>query len=213
MTDASSREFDRQTKRLLDLGYAEAAGLSAYDFTARLEPLREHLPGLRGSVATLPFIIVLNEPRPPAGEAIARIRLNGKQGHTSMAPSDIESFRTIEGIHVPDGFAYLVLEVSTGAETLNVTPDDAAGIIAKSERSPLTLGEGIALLAHFPDIMEGHNAFSMLGSRCGDRRVTALWMSKGRPRLGWCWAGNPHTWLGSASCARRVRANRQRTDG
>ncbi|MGQ0669203.1 MAG: DUF5701 family protein [Actinomycetota bacterium] len=26
------------------------------------------------------------------------------------------------------------------------------------------------------------------------------------PRLGWCWAGNPHTWLGSASCGAGVGA-------
>jgi hypothetical protein len=34
--------------------------------------------------------------------------------------------------------------------------------------------------------------------------VTAIWISKGAPKLGWCWAGNPHTWLGSASCAKRI---------
>jgi hypothetical protein len=38
----------------------------------------------------------------------------------------------------------------------------------------------------------------------GDRRVPALWISGGAPKLGWCWAGNPHTWLGSASCATRL---------
>lgn len=47
---------------------------------------------------------------------------------------------------------------------------------------------------------------AILGSRCGDKRVPALWVSGGHPRLGWCWAGNPHTWLGSASCAGRVGA-------
>ncbi|MFE9203891.1 DUF5701 family protein [Micromonospora sp. NPDC007230] len=24
-------------------------------------------------------------------------------------------------------------------------------------------------------------------------------MSQGAPKLGWCWYGNPHTWLGSAT--------------
>ena len=64
--------------------------------------------------------------------------------------------------------------------------------------------EGVALVTHHPEILRNSNCFSLLGSRRGDRRVTALWISKGKPRLGWCWAGNPHTWLGSASCGSRV---------
>lgn len=48
-----------------------------------------------------------------------------------------------------------------------------------------------------------NQCFSRVGSRSGDRRVPALWISQGRPKLGWCWAGNPHTWLGSASCGAR----------
>jgi hypothetical protein len=60
------------------------------------------------------------------------------------------------------------------------------------------------VVTHHPDLLGSGNRFSMLGSRCGDRRVTAIWVSQRRPRLGWCWAGAPHTWLGSASCASRV---------
>ena len=36
------------------------------------------------------------------------------------------------------------------------------------------------------------------------RRVPTFWVSKGAPRLGWCWAGNPHSWLGAASAAGRL---------
>ncbi|MGH3131815.1 MAG: DUF5701 family protein, partial [Gaiellaceae bacterium] len=78
--------------------------------------------------------------------------------------------------------------------------------IVPENRSPMTIDEGIALLIHNPEVLETKNCFSLLGSRCGDRRVTAMWISGGKPRLGWCWAGNPHTWLGSASCASRVGA-------
>ncbi|WP_374727409.1 DUF5701 family protein [Haloactinomyces albus] len=42
------------------------------------------------------------------------------------------------------------------------------------------------------------------GSRAGDKRVTGIRVSKGAPRLGWCWGGNPHTWLSMASAARRI---------
>ena len=37
------------------------------------------------------------------------------------------------------------------------------------------------------------------GSRRGDRRVPAMWISARAPKLGWCWDGNPHDWLGVAS--------------
>jgi hypothetical protein len=99
---------------------------------------------------------------------------------------------------------YLAVDIDTGKGTLNITPDEAMKIIKKENRSPLTIDEGIALITHHAEILKKNNSFSLLGSRCGDRRVPALWISGGKPKLGWCWAGNPHTWLGSASCGNRV---------
>jgi Family of unknown function (DUF5701) len=121
---------------------------------------------------------------------------------TTMEPGDLARFHPIDGLEIPEG-SYVLADVDTGRDTLNVTPDAALETILAQGRSPLTLEEGLALLIHNPEVLKTENAFSMLGSRCGDRRVTALWLSRGRPRLGWCWAGNPHTWLGSASCATR----------
>ncbi|HZI97726.1 MAG TPA: DUF5701 family protein, partial [Actinomycetales bacterium] len=61
--------------------------------------------------------------------------------------------------------------------------------------------------------LERNRCFMLAGSRCGDRRVPALWISsgtgkdgtanRGAPKLGWCWAGNRHTWLGHASAGSR----------
>jgi len=31
----------------------------------------------------------------------------------------------------------------------------------------------------------------------------AIWISRGAPKLGWCWQRNPHTWLGMASAGAR----------
>ncbi|MDF2824427.1 MAG: hypothetical protein K0R68_1835, partial [Mycobacterium sp.] len=49
-----------------------------------------------------------------------------------------------------------------------------------------------------------------------DSRTPALWISNGAgrdggarrdaPKVGWCWAGNRHTWLGFASVAGRREA-------
>ena len=47
-----------------------------------------------------------------------------------------------------------------------------------------------------------------------DARCPAIWISRGTgrdgptrrnaPKVGWCWAGNRHTWLGHASAASRL---------
>src|SRR5690606_41079335 len=96
--------------------------------------------------------------------------------------------------------------IERGEEYLNVTPDDAFEAIVARGRSPLTMAEGVALLTHYPQFLQPNRCFSLLASRAGDKRVPALWLSAGRPKLGWCWAGNPHTWLGSASAATRIGA-------
>jgi Family of unknown function (DUF5701) len=142
---------------------------------------------------------------PASGTFVMVVRPAAELPFTTM--DDLERFTPIDGVDVPPGPAYLVTDVDTGRATLNVTLDDALERIVAEGRSPLTIEEGLAVLAQDPGILRTQNAFSLLGSRCGDRRVPALWVSAGRPRLGWCWAGNPHTWLGSASCARRIGAD------
>lgn len=119
-----------------------------------------------------------------------------------MHPASPEEFTPIAEVELPAA-PYRLVDVDVGAEFFDVTPDDALPQILERGRSPLTIDEGIAVLLHSPDVL-AESAFSLLGSRRGDRRVPALWLSGGKPRLGWCWAGAPHSWLGSASCAERV---------
>lgn len=204
--DALTREFDRQVDNLLTKGYPALAGLSAPAFLALLTPLRDRLVAVADDDADIAFVIVM---RTELVAAMSLIELRGKKGFTSMAADDIAKFTATEDVDVPDDLAYLVSGVTTGQDTLNVTPDKALPTILADGRSPLTLDEGVAVITHFPEIMRTHNCFSLLGSRAGDRRVTAVWVAKGGlPRLGWCYAGAPHTWLGSASCSNRLRAAR-----
>jgi hypothetical protein len=194
--------FDAQVETLIRKGYPALCDATEEVFVARLEPLAEKLPAAGiGPDADVAFVIV---PRVPRARAVPLVELSGKHGFTDMAPAELERFEPIDGVEPPNGTAYLVADVDTGRDTLNVTPDDALELIVQRKRSPLTLDEGLALVTQFPEILETKNKFSLLGSRCGDRRVTAIWISKGQPRLGWCWAGNPHTWLGSASCRSRI---------
>ena len=137
-----------------------------------------------------------------ANDAIARLG-----GFVGMAPTKPDEYLPIAEIDIPDAVSYVLHDVDLGAEFFYVTPDDALPRIIDRGRSPLTIEEGLAVLLQDAEILKTAHPFSLLGSRRGDRRVPALWSSGGRPRLGWCWAGAPHSWLGAASCAERVLAS------
>ena len=206
-SDADLRsEFDRQVDTLILRGYPKLAGLQEHVFLRQMSPLEERLPGLSasGEEGHIAFVIVVGSELVPPDKAMPLVELGGEAGFTTMEADDLEQFTSVKSVKRPDGPAYLVGDVDTGRGTLNVRPDEAIQTIARESRSPLTIDEGVALITHHPEVLKTRNCFSMLGSRCGDRRVTAMWISEGRPRLGWCWAGNRHTWLGSASCLSRA---------
>ncbi len=145
--------------------------------------------------------------------ALAAVIVNGKPGFVSADLADWERFVPIPGLEVPPT-PYRLVGVERGEEYLNWTPDEALPVLAERGRTPLTVAEGVALLSQQPELLEPNKCFMLLGSRCGDRRVPALWISggtgkdgrerKGAAKLGWCWAGNRHTWLGHASAASRA---------
>ena len=192
-------EFDRQATRLVAL-LPQVADLVA--------PLKERLSDLPAAHAdsAIPFVLVLHPQLAPPEASMALVEQNGRAGVVEMTPTEPAAFQSIDEVDVPDAPAYIAYGIDTGRETLDVTPDDALPLILQAGRSPLTIQEGIAVLIQRPGVLRSENAYSLLGSRSGDKRVPALWISKGRPRLGWCWAGNPHSWLGSASCAGRLSA-------
>jgi Family of unknown function (DUF5701) len=145
---------------------------------------------------------VLIRRRMNATTAMPRTRQGEKAGYVDMRPLEPRSFRPT--IALPDG-DYWLEDVDLGHRLLNMSPQDAEQDIASRGRSPLTLEEGVAILLEHPGILRAANCYQMLASSAGDRRVASLWVTKdGRPRLGWCWRGTPHTWLGAASCASRT---------
>jgi hypothetical protein len=191
-------EFDRQVDALVTTGLPDHLDLSASCFRARLEPLRDLLPSQDG--AGIPFVVVV--PDVPVVDVLASVHGTGGAGFTTMEPDDLASFRPLPELGVPSA-PYLLVDVDPGPDTLNVTPADVAPRLAAAGRSPLTIAEGLAVLVSDHGVLRSRNCFSLLGSRAGDKRVPALWVSERRPRLGWCYQGAPHTWLGTASCAAR----------
>jgi hypothetical protein len=203
-------EFDRQLENLLQKGYPQLANKSTEAFIRQIDPLKEKVSELfttKPSAERIPFAIVIKRELVTAESIMPLIKLKGKQGYVDMNPVEPADFAPIAGLEIPTSSAYLLVDIDTGQETLNVTPHDALKQFEAANRLPLTIDEGTSLVTHFPEVLtdkQWYNCFSMLGSRRDDQRVPALWISYKKPRLGWCWDNNPHIWLGSASCGGRV---------
>lgn len=196
-------EFDRQLETLISKDYPGLAGMSTEKFTSYVEQLRGLLPTAPASTEeAIPFVIVIKSDLVPTGPAVRRFLVRDRAGWTDM-DDEIGSYKPIDGVDVPGPPAYLLVDVDTGRATLNVRPNDALPLIAAAGRTPLTTDEGVALVTHYPEILKVRNCFQSLGSRADNKRIPSFWISKGAPRLGWCWAGNPHTWLGAGSAAAR----------
>jgi hypothetical protein len=186
---------EEQLQDLVDRGYPQAAGMTEGAFRALAAGLETD---------DEEAVLVVSTAVVPAEEQVARTALASRTGPRPGFTTMDDLPRWAPVVEVPDAPLWLVHDVDTGAATLSVRPDDALPGILASGRSPLTLEEGLAVVARHPQWLKERNCFEMLGSRAGDKRVTGLWVSGGRPRLGWCWGGNPHTWLGMATCSRRT---------
>ena len=194
-------EFDRQIDALAMAGLPEALDLRERCFRAAVEPLRDLLPPPDADGTVIPFVVVV--PHLPVVQVLESVHTVGGPGFTTMDDDDLARFRPLPELQVPVG-PYLLVDVDPGADTLNLPPVDVLPRLQAAGRTPLTIAEGLAVLVSDPGVLRGRNCFSLLGSRAGDKRVPALWVSARRPRLGWCYEGAPHTWLGSASCAGRL---------
>lgn len=204
-------EFDRQVENLLLKGYPLTAGIRKEEFLKQIEPLKFkleklQLPAVDIEKGHLPFVIVIRSELVPAEKTMALTEKSGINGVAILRPHTSQMFKTIDEVNIPNTNAYLLLDIDRGKEFLNIPPIEAMEFIKREKRSPLTIDEGIAIVTHFPEFLIKNNCFSLLASRTGiDKRVPAIWINaKKEPNLGWCWDGNPHTWLGSASCRDRI---------
>jgi hypothetical protein len=194
MVEMKTMSFDEQLAALLERGI----GAGEQALGATLEMARPSAPQERSLLAWSRQVL-------PVAKAAARIEREGKPVVLGqLQPEELALFVPIAAVSLPETPAYLVVDVELGAASRNVRPEDALREILAAGRSPLTLDEGIALMLQQPTVIARNWGFSLAGSRRGDQRVPALWISQGRPKLGWCWDRNPHTWLGTASCAGRI---------
>jgi hypothetical protein len=203
-------EFDRQLENLLTLGYPRHAGVTPIEFTRRIEPLKELLTGRDEALqqvhklGRIPFVIVIRQELVSADRAIRLVKHRGNTGFSVIEPYELRWLEPIPTVALPDGTAYLLIDIDLGWETRNVAADEAQKQIEARGRSPLTVEEGIALVTHHPETLAINAWFSLPGSRRGESQITSIRISKDRPKLGWWAAGKPNIWLGCPSCHKRL---------
>jgi len=206
-----TNEFDRQVNNLLEKKYPQAAGISEENFLKLIEPLKKELekvkaPQIDLEYGKLPFVIVITSDFIDSETTMSLVEKEGKKGVTILRPHTSQNFKPIDEVSIPKSPIYLLVDINRGKENINLPPNEAMKLIKNVNRSPLTIDEGISIVTHFPQFLKKNNCFSLLASRTGtDKTVPAIWINgKKEPNLGWCWDGNPHTWLGSASGLLRI---------
>jgi hypothetical protein len=207
--------FQRQVDRLVELGYPTLSGLDEPAFRELLAPLARPASGVPEQ-DDVPFVVVVTRALVRPDETVPLLRLvDGRKPGVvdrNHAEGDLATYQPLPelGLDVLDAGhapkAYLLTGIQRGEEFCNVRPEDALPVIRGRGRTPLTIDEGVAVVTHAAHLLEKNRCFMLSGSRRHDRRVPAMWISEGAPKLGWCWDGNPHTWLGVASAGGRLVA-------
>ncbi|MER8015688.1 DUF5701 family protein [Streptomyces griseoluteus] len=195
-----------QAERLIELGVHESAGLSAAEVRAAAERLGDAGEGA---------LLAVRPDLAPASVLAPLLRRRDRTGFVVTDMTDVDLFAPLGTIGLPDTPLYLVSGVDRGDDMANWSPDEALPALTAASRTPLLLTEGIHWVLQRPDVLERNHCFMTIGSRLRkpdgtlDARTPALWISNGTgrdgrerrdaPKVGWCWAGNRHTWLGFAS--------------
>ncbi|MFG2874587.1 DUF5701 family protein [Streptomyces sp. NPDC048337] len=198
-----------QADHLIRLGVHELAGMPATELRAFAEDAEN------GAGDAL---LAIHPERAPACALAPLLRHDGKSGFVVTDMSDVDRFAPC-AVELPDAPLYLVTGLDRGDRMANWSPEEALPALTEENRTPLLLTEGIHWVLQQPAVLERSHCFMTIGSRLRkangalDARTPAIWISNGTgrdgrerrnaPKVGWCWWGNRHTWLGFASATGR----------
>ncbi|MEU7039497.1 DUF5701 family protein [Streptomyces varsoviensis] len=198
---------------MIGLAVHETAGLTADEMRAFAAREREGSTDGDGRA-----LLAVHPDRAPASALAPLLSRAGKPGFVVTDMADVDQFVPC-GIGLPDAPLYLVTGVDRGDRMANWSPQEALPALAEEGRTPLLLTEGIHWVLQQPEALERNRCFMTIGSRLRkangalDARTPAVWISNGTgrdgrerrdaPKVGWCWWGNRHTWLGFASTTGR----------
>lgn len=204
---ATLPDLPTQANRLIDLGVHHLMGWPTDRLRAAAKPVGGQAP-----------LLVVHPDLVPASALAPLVRHDDKPGFVVADMTDVDEFTSVAPL--PDSPLYLVDDLDRGDDMANWSPDEAAPAIASAGRTALTLTEGLCWLLQRPDVLERGHCYMTIGSRkrkptgALDTRTPAIWISNGTgrdgavrrdaPKVGWCWAGNRHTWLGFASASTRM---------
>ena len=162
-----------------------------------------------------PGLLVVAGARPSALAPL--LRRGDKAGFVVEDMSDVDDFAPT--VEVPEAAVYLLEDLDRGDHLANWSPEEAAPEFVRTGRTPLLLTEAVQWVLQDPEVLARNACFMAIGSRLRkpkgtfDARTPAVWISNGTgrdgrerrdaPKVGWCWWGNRHTWLGFASAGAR----------
>jgi hypothetical protein len=151
--------FSKQTNTIIERRFHIPTGLSESEFTKRhIMPLKQLL--VKNLAVTelkqnrIPILIVIPNTIVPLSYQLERVRESFKDIRLEHIIRP-EWFENAQGVSTPDK-PYLLLDVETGYAMKNTTPKKCVKIFNDEGRSALTVDEGIALVSHFPEILESH---------------------------------------------------------
>ncbi|MGD8200734.1 DUF5701 family protein [Ornithinimicrobium sp. W1679] len=210
-----------QAERLITLGVPALAGLSDSEVRAEASRL-EAGSGPDGPACCADLLVVSPRLVPPSALApLMRLPVRGGEqaGFVVEDMTDVDDFAPVEEVQVPEPALYVVTGPDRGDDLGNWSPDEALPELTRRGRTPLLTAEGIQWALQTPGVVADGHCFMTIGSRLRradgrfDSRTPAVWISRGTgrdgrdrrgaPKVGWCWAGNRHTWLGFASTTGR----------
>ncbi len=192
-------EFDRQLDTYVAAGFGAVPGFASSAGAAR-DAFESAEAG------DLPATLVVRASL--VGEQLLVSGIDRQDGkpQTVIHAAEMAEYNERDGVEVPDADVYVLSGISKEVGTRNVAPSGALEQILTAGRSPLTIEEGLAIWRMHPEAIAENDGLSLAGSTRGDKRVPAIWISRKRPKLGWCFYGVPHTWLATASCSARLSA-------
>lgn len=200
-----------QAERLLELGALRGASADD-DVCAAAAALATAAPA--GSLlAVHPRVL-------PASALVGHLRIGEKRGFVVVDMTDVDDFAPT--VDVPDAPFYALAAPDRGDDLAGWSPAEAVPELAARGRTPMLLSEGLAWALATPAVLDRNHCYMTAGSRKRrpdgryDARMPAIWIAggtgrdgaarRGAPKVGWCWWGNRHSWLGFASAAARVAA-------
>ena len=149
----------KQINTIIERKFHIPTGLSKSDFVNRhLIPLEQllvkNIKDIEIEESHIPILVVVPNTIVPLSYQLERIResINDIQLEHIIKP---EWFENAPGVSTPDK-PYLLIDVETGCSMKNTTPKKCVEIFNNQERFALTVDEGIALISHFPEVLESH---------------------------------------------------------